>query len=298
MKGIEIYRTQAEFCVLRLHYSADPDKDPSTEKGSEWLAHALRGTPGGLKSVSWRTEREIDFSAGGGETVFHELLQLESEIYIDPFEIPEAWARYASFDYGHRNPSSIHFYAVSPQGWKYAYFEFYSTGMHYKGLVDVFKSHPDFNNLTYISADPSLWRLDQQSGEGVRSLGELFWEEGIYLRDRCQNSDIKGIERIREHWNRPKGEKALLIMKSCPKLWWELKNLKFQENKRPTEHSNPEKIVDKDNHAFDDLKYFLLSLPEPSQEPDKVVYHSEEWYDEAEARQQRFRDNLDDLLNG
>ena len=264
MKGLDIYKTKSGFTVHRLHYSADPAKDPSTPEGKVWLENALKGIPGGMKSPHWRREYEIDFSAGGGESVFHELPLIEDEVYIDPFEIPAHWKRYASFDYGHTNPSSIHVYAVNEIGWKYAYFEFYSSGMHYKDLAAIFKSHPDFNRFEYISADPSLWSKTQHAGQGVKSLGQLFSEEGVHLLDRCENSDIKGIERVREHWRRPAGEKALYVMKTCPKLWWELKNLKYQENSRPEQSNNPEKIVDRNNHAWDDLKYFILWLPSPS----------------------------------
>jgi len=268
-RGLEIYKTKSGFCVTRLHYTADPEKDPATNDGAMWLTLATRGIPGGMKSAAWRREMEIDFSAGGGETVFPELSIIEDEIYIHPYSIPAHWDRYASFDYGHTNPSSIHFYAVNELGWKYVYFEFYSSGMHYKELANVFKTHPDFKKVKEICADPSLWKKDQHSGPsslfGVRSLADLFTEEGVFLSPHCENSDIKGIERAREHWRRPEGAKALYIFKSCPKLWWELKNLKYQENKRPSQQSNPEKIVDRNNHAWDDLKYFLLRLPEPSE---------------------------------
>ena len=283
MKGFEIYKTNAGFCVVRLHYTADPDKDPSTPEGAHWLENALKGVVGGMKSPAWRREMEIDFGAGGGETVFHELLLIEEEIYIDPFTIPASWKRYASFDYGHTNPSSIHFYAVNELGWKYAYDEFYQSGMHYKDLASVFKSHRDFSKLEYITADPSLWNKTQNTQTGVVSLADLFYEEGVHLLPHCENSDIKGIERVREHWRRPAGQKGLYIMKTCPKLWWELKNLKYQENKRPEERSNPEKIVDRNNHAWDDLKYFILRLPEgPDLTLKPVTKWSVEWWDRME----------------
>ena len=52
----------------------------------------------------------------------------------------------------------------------------------------------------------------------------------------------------------------------CPNLLWELRRARRQElsamqliNRNPTE-----RIVDKDNHLRDALKYMVLSLPEPA----------------------------------
>jgi hypothetical protein len=58
-----------------------------------------------------------------------------------------------------------------------------------------------------------------------------------------------------------------IVNGGCPNLLWELRRARREEltpthlmTKNPTE-----KIVDKDNHLRDSLKYLLLTLPEPSQ---------------------------------
>ena len=52
----------------------------------------------------------------------------------------------------------------------------------------------------------------------------------------------------------------------CPNLLWELRRTRREElSSAQLVHRNPtEKIVDKDNHLRDALKYICLSLPEPA----------------------------------
>ena len=47
MKGIHDYITKDGLRVVKVHYSADPDKDVATVEGKKWMAKALLGYPGG-----------------------------------------------------------------------------------------------------------------------------------------------------------------------------------------------------------------------------------------------------------
>ena len=51
MKGISKRTTKLGFHVLRLHYSADPDKDPATEAGKKWYEEARRSRGGVAETV-------------------------------------------------------------------------------------------------------------------------------------------------------------------------------------------------------------------------------------------------------
>ena len=66
MKGISTRTTKLGFNILRLHYTADPDKDPATPAGKRWLEEAKRG----MSDARWRQEHEIDYGALGGQLVF------------------------------------------------------------------------------------------------------------------------------------------------------------------------------------------------------------------------------------
>src|SRR3990167_6298828 len=111
MKGVELNKNRSGFTILKIHYTADPNKDPETQTGKLWLNKVLQGIPGGITSAHWRKEMEIDFSALCGTLVFEDYLKyFDAEIACDPFEIPEWSDIYASMDYGHRNPTAINFY--------------------------------------------------------------------------------------------------------------------------------------------------------------------------------------------
>ena len=69
MQGVEEYLSQSGIKVLRIHYTADPERDPATPAGQEWIHAALRGIPGGMQSSHWHQEQEIDWEASGGDLV-------------------------------------------------------------------------------------------------------------------------------------------------------------------------------------------------------------------------------------
>jgi hypothetical protein len=111
----------------------------------------------------------------------------------------------------------------------------------------------------------------------------MFSEEGITnLTPAPENSELLGMERILAHWtNLDQREPTLKIVCpkkrqdiakpdygvvnfGCPNLLWELRRTRRAETP-PTQLTsrNPtEKIVDKDNHLRDCLKYLLLAHPE------------------------------------
>ena len=49
MQGVEQYESRAGIPVMRIHYTADPERDPATPAGQEWMQAALRGIPGGMR---------------------------------------------------------------------------------------------------------------------------------------------------------------------------------------------------------------------------------------------------------
>jgi len=68
MKGISRRRTKLGFNILRLHYTADPDKDPATQVGKVWYNEARKG----MSAARWAQEFEIDYGALSGQLVFPE----------------------------------------------------------------------------------------------------------------------------------------------------------------------------------------------------------------------------------
>ena len=66
MRGLSKRTTKLGFNILRLHYSCDSDKDPSTPIGKRWYEEARRG----MSDARFRQEYELDYGALGGQRVF------------------------------------------------------------------------------------------------------------------------------------------------------------------------------------------------------------------------------------
>src|ERR1039458_6929915 len=69
MRGLTVRRTRGGIPVVRLHYTADPHRDP--ELNPAWK-EAERRTYS--SQASWDREQEIIDEAGGGELVFADTL--------------------------------------------------------------------------------------------------------------------------------------------------------------------------------------------------------------------------------
>src|SRR5205807_801344 len=137
-----------------------------------------------------------------------------------------------------------------------------------------------------VVADPSIFYKTQAQGDGsFKAIADLYAEEGIAnLLPAPANSELLGMERILSHWLNLEGcEPTLRIVcprhkmdiqrpiyglhnDGCPNLLWELRRTRREElSSAQLVRRNPtERIVDKDNHLRDALKYMVLSLPEPA----------------------------------
>ena len=185
IRGIRHYRSDSGYHCIRVHYTADRDKDPATEAGQAWLERSLVGYAGGMRSAAWRREMEIDWDTTGGDLVFPQLAEYEHKIIIPPFDIPEDWDLFASFDYGHRNPSSFHVYAIDYDGNVYVIWEYYKAGVGYRRIANYLRQCPYWARIQLLPiADPSIWAKTQHTqsqsigGEEneMKSIAQLFAE--------------------------------------------------------------------------------------------------------------------------
>ena len=273
LRGVKHYTCDIGYHVIRIHYTADPDKDPATPKGKAWFDNAVKGYTGGTKSSAWRQEMEIDWDSTGGELVFPQLQEFEEQIFVRPYTIPDTWALYGSFDYGHRNPSSFHVYALDHDANIHAVWEYYQAGKGYRQIAKAIRACPYFDRLNFMPiADPSIWAKNQQVMGGddneMKSIAQLFMElppkEQIVFCPGKNGGDITVAEKINgDIWNEAAlraGEKPkLFIFQTCPMMMWELKKLRYADwSATMQEQRNiKEEIVDRDNHSFDDLKMFI-----------------------------------------
>lgn len=93
--GIEYRRTAEEKDILTIHYTADPEKDPCTKEGAEWLKEAKRKFIGG--QARWNQEYEIDYGAYLGRPV---IKNWEHDKFVRPCEYDSDLKLHMSFDFG------------------------------------------------------------------------------------------------------------------------------------------------------------------------------------------------------
>lgn len=257
IKGLHKRRTNTGFCVITLHYTADPEKTTP-----EWKKEAKKGF---IHEDKWKKEYEIDYEALGGTKVYPEIEEFRKTNYIPPRPIPDFWTRYAGIDPGTRNPTSVHLYAIDTLGNVYVYFEIYEKELHYADLARTLKEHPDFKRFhKNIFIDPITATKVHHTKLGIKSFKEILEQEGIYTnpgnRDR-----LAGAEKIREYIS----SKRLYIFKNCPEMIKELDGLRYEEWKGESlSHKNiKEEIVPKNDHAWSEMRYVLMSEPMKPKKP-------------------------------
>jgi hypothetical protein len=272
MRGVEHYKTASGFHAMKIHYTADAEKDPATQRGKKWLEEESRGYPGGLASAQWRQEMEIDWNAAGGELCFPLFAPYRRKIIVAPFEVPETWSLYASFDYGHRNPSAFHIHAIDYDGDVYTVWEYYRSNQGYREQAIAIRKCPYFDKLSCMPiADPSIWaQTQQQQGENeVKSIAQLFAElpepEQIIFCKGSRGGDITVAEKVCGYFWKDidRGrEPRWKIFANCTFLIREIENLRYADwGAAQAEQKNfKEAIVDKDNHAWDGFKMFVMAF--------------------------------------
>lgn len=102
MKGLKIRHNKNGFLAIRLHYTADPDKDPDTEQGLKWYKKTREGYPTHI----WNKEYEIDFSTGSGKGIYVEDFLPKLSIRKD-LEYNKDLPLYRVWDFGYRHPAVL-----------------------------------------------------------------------------------------------------------------------------------------------------------------------------------------------
>lgn len=288
--GVQVKQTTGGIQVLRLHYSAHPERNP--EMNPEWKAAERRKY---TSQASWDREQEIRDEAGGGELVFADTLitHWDKIVITDPHWRPEpTWAVDGGMDYGRTNPTVFERTYVDHAGVIYFSGEYYVPGLEVWEHIPAIKQMIDLQRIKSIRADPSIFNstMEQSSSghsqERAKSVNRLYEEHGIknlwkFAGDR---SDVSFAERLLSHWaNLDQREPTVKIVCrnyserpqhglhqwDCPNLLWEL--MRTRRTKLTAQQllnrNVSEAIVDKDNHARDACKYVVMTYPAPAKKP-------------------------------
>jgi len=262
-------------------------------------------------------EIDMDYDVSGFERVFPRFRvddAFRSKVIVDPFDIPftdkevnlgklgpdgkpmiqkvrrYAWRLSGGLDYGIRNVSSFHVHATDQDGNLWTIWEWRKTladlteqgwrGSMVQAIAGMLKTEcPFYDYLDLIWADPSIWAANVSTPDGMTSLAQQLLDEGIDKLAKGAQDDVAAYERTLTLWSGD--EPSWRIFKCCSGLIDELDGLEWDDwsEVQGVKRGLKERMVDKNNHSWDDWKYYIMSRPEPkAQVKVEVPETSAEWF--------------------
>ncbi len=182
---------------------------------------------------------------------------------IPPFEIPEEWRIYRSFDWGYSRPFSCGWWAVDYDGRAYRILEWYGCGQKPdKGLrltpdkvfgkiSSLEQSHRWLMGKRIIGvADPSIF--DASRGESVAESGA---KHGVFFSPG-DNKRIPGWLQVRSRLEFDEhGYPMMYVFDTCSHFIRTIPTLVYDNN-------TPEDLdTDGEDHIADETRYFCMSRP-------------------------------------
>jgi hypothetical protein len=182
---------------------------------------------------------------------------------IEPFEIPDNFKIYRSFDWGYARPFAIGYFAVSPDSVVYHFLEVYGcTKTPNEGVkwtpnqvfAEIHRIETEHRwlvgkNIIGI-ADPAIW--DAETGE---SIAETAAKHQVYF-SKADNRRIAGWMNMHNYLQFDEnGFPMFYVFKTCKHFIRTIPLLMYDEHK-------PEDIdTDGEDHIADMTRYMLQSRP-------------------------------------
>ncbi len=176
---------------------------------------------------------------------------------IDPFEVPLDWQCKIAIDPGLNNYTSVHWYAVDYDGNIYVVAEHYERGkfvdyhaQRIKEICQRLNWHTSYHGMYEALIDSAA---NQRTLASSKSVAQLFYENGIIVNTNVNKDVFVGINRVKSYLKNAEGKSKLFIFKNCINMIREIKGYFW---------GNEDSPVKKDDHAMDELRYFIMSRPE------------------------------------
>lgn len=182
---------------------------------------------------------------------------------IDPFEIPEGWQIYRSFDWGYNKPFSCGWWAVDYEGVVYRILELYgctktpNEGVKwipervFEEIHGIESEHRWLKGKKIIGiADPAIW--DAEMGESIADVAaryRVYFQPGDHQR-------LPGWLQIHYRFAfDDNGYPMMYVFSNCKAFIRTMPLLMYDEHK-------PEDLdTDGEDHVADEVRYFCMSRP-------------------------------------
>jgi hypothetical protein len=195
---------------------------------------------------------------------------------IAPFEVPEWWLRFRSFDWGSAHPFSVGWWAVSdgsplpdgrqyPNGAMIRYREWYGCKEPNVGLNQTAEwvaagiaARSKNEKYAYSVADPACFNRTTAAGHPGPSVAERMFNEGDYPSvdfRRGDNQRLPGWDQMRARLDGVDGRPMIYCFDTCSDSIRTIPSLQHDE-------TNPEDLdSDSEDHAADEWRYAVMSRP-------------------------------------
>ena len=198
--------------------------------------------------------------ASGEGLVFQ---RFDPEIHIVDTTIMPNWKRYLSVDWGTRNPSSVIWWALSPDDRLYAYKEIYMTQVIKPDLIRMIKKNCDrYDRITYAAVDSA----DQDGVEQLRRAGFRVNEpvknriaqiQAVQERLKVDASGQPAIMFLRDRLVHPP-DQDLKDEYRPVEVTDEFLSLSYNEKRKGTNKDDEDTVGD--DHGVDGTSYLVRSL--------------------------------------
>lgn len=181
----------------------------------------------------------------------------ESVNVIEPFNVPKEWYDNISIDPGLNNPLSAHWYAVDYDGNIYVLAEHYQNKQTVEYHANKIKEicallgwHRASNGMYEALIDSAA---NQRTLSSPKNVCEIFYDNGILVNTNVNKDLYSGISRVKSYLKNAEGKSKLFIFKNCVNMIREIKGYFWGNGDSP---------IKKDDHAMDDLRYYIMNRPE------------------------------------
>lgn len=185
--------------------------------------------------------------------------EFRSSIHVlKPFEIPHSWRKFRSMDWGYQSAHAVHWFAIDPQDNSLiCYREYYTKKRTARQMAGDILHLERGEKIDYGVLDSSTWH---KRGEGPSPAEEMI-AEGCRWRpsDRSQGSRVSGKNMIHQllQESEDTGRPKLFFFDNCRRIIADLQVAPAD----PKGGDDIDERYRQQNHAYDSLRYAVLSRP-------------------------------------
>ena len=194
---------------------------------------------------------------------------------IEPFDVPDTWQIFRSYDWGYGKPFHCAWYALSPRGVNehlsnvlYMILELYgctktpNEGLKWSNeeqmskIAEIEHEHPWLKGKTIQGfADPSIW--DGSHDNEGKSAADIADKHGLWF-DKGNNERIPGWMQVRERMKfDEEGYSKLYFFSTCKGIIRTMPLMMYDEHKVEDLDTSLE------DHPCDSLRYMCMGVPIP-----------------------------------